>query len=748
MKKLFLIIASILLQLQFVGLINAQDDATVLNKISCTGPLQFNFSLNNFFLDSVFDNKRNQYVHKIKAQSSSSLLSYSNPEIARFTASLLIPSTGNYHVKINSASTYEINNINLIPDKGNLYRNRHAESLDYVYGVSYLQDAFFPSVAASVSHTFKFRDFKGCVIEIFPFQYNPVLHKLRVYTDLSLELVCKDDCDGQKIPAPKIIDTEFDLINKDIFQNYEWVQPAYTPVNELGTMLVITPASYLQAIQPLMEWKLRSGIATEAVDVNQIGNNAVAIKTHIQNYYSTHPDLKYILLVGDAQDVATPILWGGAADPSYGYLNGNDSYAEVFVGRLSANNLAELQVQIEKIIAYEINPDTTKSYYGKGVVVGSNAGPGDDNEMDWEHARNLRNKLLAYTYTNVQELFDGTHPGGNDASGDPLAYDFYTELQNGISLATYTGHGTAGTFTTTGFTNNDISSLTNFDQWPYIWSVACANGDFMNGTCMAETFMRAEYNGKPTGAVATLMSSINQSWVPPMDAQDEFVDILTETDSNNIKRSFGGISANGCMHMNDNYGPAGDEMTDTWCLFGDPSLMVRTAPPFVIAATHTPAISISDQTLMLTCNKPDGIMACLSNNGQILDKQPIQNYQTQLNFNSIGNIDTLQLTIYGFNCKPYLADIYVLPASLNELNASAIDIYPIPAKDIINVGSYDAILAIELFSLQGQLLKTWNGLKNRENNVTVPIHDLSNGNYFLKVISSQNIIFKKLNIAR
>ena len=47
-----------------------------------------------------------------------------------------------------------------------------------------------------------------------------------------------------------------------------------------------------------------------------------------------------------------------------------------------------------------------------------------------------------------------------------------------------------------------------------------------------------------------------------MSAQDEFNDILIESYSTNIKRSFGGLSFNGCMLMNDEYGGQGDEMTE------------------------------------------------------------------------------------------------------------------------------------------------------------------------------------------
>ena len=50
----------------------------------------------------------------------------------------------------------------------------------------------------------------------------------------------------------------------------------------------------------------------------------------------------------------------------------------------------------------------------------------------------------------------------------------------------------------------------------FIISVACVNGNFVNSTCFAEAWLRAEDNDEPTGAIATLMSTINQSWNPPM----------------------------------------------------------------------------------------------------------------------------------------------------------------------------------------------------------------------------------------
>ena len=63
--------------------------------------------------------------------------------------------------------------------------------------------------------------------------------------------------------------------------------------------------------------------------------------------------------------------------------------------------------------------------------------------------------------------------------------------------------------------------------------------------------------GQPTGAVAFLGATINQSWNSPMEGQDEMVKILAEAYPTNIKRTFAGLSINGCMQMIDAYGTDG-----------------------------------------------------------------------------------------------------------------------------------------------------------------------------------------------
>ena len=120
--------------------------------------------------------------------------------------------------------------------------------------------------------------------------------------------------------------------------------------------------------------------------------------------------------------------------------------------------------------------------------------------------------------------------------------------------------------------------------------------------------MWAKDDNGPLGAVGHLGSTISQSWEPPMHGQYAMNTILTEAYENNITRSYGGIIANGCMHMNDAQGSSGINETNHWTLFGDPSLIIRTTTPTEIIATHSDAIVMGSAEFNINTNTTDGLV--------------------------------------------------------------------------------------------------------------------------------------------
>ena len=617
-------------------------------------------TISGYYREGVTTENGNAFV--ISTLTSSPIMIKGAPDLGKFSASVIIPDMARMKVDVVSSSYTEINNIDIAPSKGNLYRDINPSAIPYFYGDAYTRNEFFPGKLAELNSPYILRDYRAQPVWIYPFQYNPVTKTLRVYHEIVLK-ISEDAGVGENIFVRSkeltAVEPEFNEIYSQLFSNYNSTL-RYTPVSESGDMLIIAYGSYMNAMQPLIDWKTRKGIKVTMVSVTTAGGTASAIKSYIANFYNANP-LKYVLLVGDAAQVPTLTASGGASDPSYGYIIGNDSYPEVFVGRFSAESIADVNTQVLRTINYERYPQAGAAWYGKGVGLASDQGPGDDNEMDFEHEQVIRGKLLGFTYGTVHELYDGTQ-GGADAPGNPAASDLMTIFSDGVSIVNYTGHGSTTSFATTGFSNSDIANMTNYQKLPFIWSVGCVNGNFTTATCFGEAFTRAQNAGQPTGAVATFMSSINQSWDPPMDAQDEMVDLLVGTYPSNIKRTFGGLSQNGCMHMNDVYASAGVEMTDTWHTFGDPSLEVRTAAPTAITANHPATLIIGGSQLSITSNT-NGALACLSMNGQILGTGTVAGGTVTINFPAASSVDTIYVTLTAFNKVPYEGIVLIVPSS-------------------------------------------------------------------------------------
>ncbi|MBU2649970.1 MAG: T9SS type A sorting domain-containing protein [Bacteroidetes bacterium] len=627
-------------------------------------------SVNQFTLDPVETIYGKEW--KVLIQDATPILEKGAPDLPKMTTSILIPDRAKMEVKVLEGTYKEYTGHTIAPSKGNLYRDTDPSTVPFTYGEVYQKNAFYPGELAALRQPHIIRDFRGQTVIIYPIQYNPVTQTLRVYDELTLEISKIGENGENPLIRSKSVDRvvkEFGDIYSNHFINYSSAAGRYTPVDEHGNMLIISYGSFIPNIQPLVEWKKQTGMPVEVVDVATIGGSS-QIKTYIANYYNTN-GLTFVLLVGDAAQVPTSYA-SGDSDNDYTYVVGNDHYPDLFIGRFSAENTTHVDIQVTRTIEYEKNPDLNFDWFTRGIGIASDQGPGDDGEYDYEHIRNINTDLLNFTYTFCAELFDGSQ-GGNDAPGNPSPSQVAAEINTGASIINYTGHGSNTSWGTSGFSNSDVNNLVNEHMWPFIWSVACVNGNFVPTTCFAEAWLRSENNGNPAGAVATLMSTINQSWNPPMCGQDEMVDILVESYPNNIKRTFAALSMHGCMQMNDEYGSGGDEMTDTWTVFGDPSVMVRTAFPQTMTVSYNPNIFIGSNSFTLQSNAEGGV-ACLTENGQILATAFITGGSATLTFPALNQPTTLTLTITGFNFLPHIAPISVIPANIPYLMYESHDV--------------------------------------------------------------------------
>ncbi|MFH2143580.1 MAG: C25 family cysteine peptidase [Bacteroidota bacterium] len=635
-----------------INLVSANNDETILR-----------FELNAYKFHSITTQIGDSYI--IKAPDMSSILEGAAPDLPKFTTSIIIPETGNTELSILYSNYIEMDNIDIAPSKGNFTRDIDPSTVPYTYGTVYSQNQFYPGTESSVKEPFILRDFRGQTVVFYPFQFNPITKKLRIYTEIEVKISKTNGIGINEMLSSKEqkeIPYEFNQIYKNFFFNYGF-GTKYTPLDEgtPGNMLIICYSGFMNDMQPFIDWKREKGIETEIVNVTTIGNTAAQIKTYVANYYNTN-GLVYLLLVGDDAQVTASSTGAGDSDVDYGFISGSDHYAELIVGRFSAETNAHVQTQVARTIEYEKNP-VLDDWWTNAVGVASDQGPGDDNELDFEHVRNISTDLLGFTYTNFAELYDGDQ-GGEDAAGNPTPAMLATEINIGKSILVYTGHGSDTSFGTTGFSNTDVNALTNNNKYPFIFSVACVNGNFIGITCFAEAWLRATNAGQPSGAVATFMSTINQSWDPPMIGQDEMIDILTESYVNNIKRSFGGIAFNGCFQMNEE--SSDFNMTDTWTIFGDPSVIVRTKGPMPLTATHNSTITLGLTNFVVNCTVEGALVSVTCRNAgqvEILGTGYILGGTVDITIPAFTAPDTMLVTVTDFNYTPYIQEVLVIAAS-------------------------------------------------------------------------------------
>ena len=604
------------------------------------------------------------------------------PQLPMFSESAVISNKGSISLEVEHDGYIEYSNVLVAPSKGSLKRNINPSDVPYSFGATYQQDQFYPGNLAEAHDPFVLRNTRGVTVTYYPYQYNPVTKILRVYQNIRATINTNTLVEGiNEIENLTVPLDDFSPIYKNTFINSVHLQSRYTPKAEVGEMLVIAPATYSTQIQPFVNWKNQKGIKTTLVSTATTGPTSAAIKSYIQNYYTANPNLIFILLVGDHADVAsyTYGLNGDGdqmySDTYYAQLAGGttDLHPDVFIGRFSGTT-SDVTTMVNRELEYEKAP-AAGSWMTKAIGIGSDlgAGIGNDGEADWQHERNLRTKLMAFGYTAVAELYDGSHTGV-DATGNPSASLLQTAVSGGAGLLNYTGHGDNDLLVTTNFATTNITAATNNGFYPFVVSVACNNGKFYAGNCISESWLKSSNGTGPKGAIAAVGSSILMAWAEPMQTQDEIVDILTGQYPSNVKQTIGGLFYNSQMSMLETYNnQSAQEVMKTWVLFGDPSTLFRDKLTQTITVTHVSSVSQSETAVTVTCNV-EGALICITQNNVILGTGIVSGGSVVITLTAIPSTTDLLVTGTAQNYSIYQGPISIGAAAPSSVTIASNDI--------------------------------------------------------------------------
>jgi hypothetical protein len=338
------------------------------------------------------------------------------------------------------------------------------------------------------------RDLKLYAITISPVEYNPETSSLTVYDDIEIEVAHNGSRPTQ---FGNTISEAFAPVYKALVDNPQLFDPIAVT---RGAYWIIYPDAFVSNIQPLVDWKTAKGFKVSTIPKSAFSaNSATAIKSYILTRFDTctvKPD--YIVIVGD---VTMPSSYGiatrpysnpngdGDSDNFYTFLYGNDYFPDVFIGRISIDNISELSAYTNKLFTYERTPymANTGWYHRATTVAGSDGGSFVSPRLTklW-----VREMMIDSGFTQVDTFFD-------DWSGQITPAMINASINNGVCFVNYRGYGYADSWIPPNYSVSDLNALTNVNRYGIMTSIVCATGDFNDVTdvCFGEAWIRMTNKG-------------------------------------------------------------------------------------------------------------------------------------------------------------------------------------------------------------------------------------------------------------
>ena len=380
--------------------------------------------------------------------------------------------------------------------------------------------------------------------------------------------------------------------------------------------IIISPADFLTAIEPLATYRASQNMRVRTVDVQDIYDqfgyglpSAEAIRDFLSYAYTNWPGTapSYVLLVGDGtydmrryggQNVSQtyippflamvdPDLGETATDNRFAMLTGDDLLADMYIGRFPVNSTAEVDVMVQKTLNYETSAPSgdwqTRALFitddlsnGGGafyafsneVADGTVDGTPDTPLLLPEEFERIKIYMASEDYQWMDGACNRESP--SVACRNRIAQ----AINEGVSIVSYVGHGTKQAWAEEKLYDESlVNGLNNGDKQPVILAMTCQEGYFQLPTLSALAEASVRISGK--GAVA--------SWSPTGFGLATGHDLLEKGFMLAVfhegATQLGPATQRGKLNLYQN-APVNryDDLMDTFVLFGDPALRFVAVP--------------------------------------------------------------------------------------------------------------------------------------------------------------------------
>ena len=383
----------------------------------------------------------------------------------------------------------------IFPHQPSLSKSQDPDEVEFQWNQNiYDLDEYIEPELISVDIKGMLRSLRIANLQVRPVDYNPVSGVLKVWTNIEFRIHF-DGADLSKTEEikQKYYSPYFEAVFEQV-SNYEAPDVRDDLVSYPVTYVIITNPIFENSLSEFIDWKIQKGFTVVIGNTSEIGSSTSAIKGFIQNLYENPtadvPAPSFVLFVGDVAQVPTynGTTGGHVTDLYYCEMTG-DLMPEIYHGRFSAQNLSQLQSQLDKTLEYEryLMPDP--SYLEEVIMIaGVDAGMaptygngqinyGTDNYFNEDHG------IYSHTYL---------YPA-SDAPSAPAA--IIQDYNEGVGFANYTAHCSEAGWADPSFTISDVPGLSNEHKYNLMIGNCCTSTAFDYGESFGEAVLRAENSG-------------------------------------------------------------------------------------------------------------------------------------------------------------------------------------------------------------------------------------------------------------
>lgn len=319
-----------------------------------------------------------------------------------------------------------------------------------------------------------------------------------------------------KIEESRFIPFYKDILNVDfdnVRQNSRQIIPTYCFIGSSET---------LEAVQELINWKIRKGLNVIIANTDDIGSSNTQIDSWIEETYQSVNGLMFVLLVGDEDIVASNRMncpYSQVQSPSdngYGVI-GSGYHPTVHVGRLTTagKGIGVHEYQAWKIVKYESEPEEGP-WMTKSETWGCSSPNGQPSASYW------------------QDILEGAGMDCNmelEAYGAAKGMTLVGHFNEGLTTFAMKGHGNDQSWHSASIGQTQVSAMTNGMKQPWINNIACLNSRFQYSsyTCFAEAMMTTGTIGDAKGSIGMYSYTISSSGGSPTQGSDGMLTAIYES---------------------------------------------------------------------------------------------------------------------------------------------------------------------------------------------------------------------------